>query len=728
MNASIVIKFIIVLTIIAGPGTSYCGFWSDVKEGFIGSFDCNLKAEILPTTKYGEIPGKTLLTNGPNKACKKIAAFQNNSRVKIIGQKNNWYFVEYSKLGNVYKGWIKKDIITLEETSNESHNESVLDKPLEASRTDSISRPMYPKDMVRNVQKVLNKKGYDAGVEDGIYGRGTKAAVELFQYDVGLEVSGNLDPKTIAKLNESQNIKLQASKKDKKTNAVNGIHPSNENMLKSKAQKSISNSTVNSKKSNTAISTLFKIKKCSTASSVSVYVNKDVRLWDDGIAKSLLLQGAKHRKDSCPNDGTMSMLDVFIGYKTNSSYPLLTRLDSNTQVSATFTIDSAYKLDKYVNYKNHAKEQRQLDLTKQLRKKNEEERIKQLTDGDYVFENISCGGNNRNYVYVLDTFDTTDDENVQELLGRAAEYGKIKCSKKGYVYAYIHPISRKNNDNKKNWHNEWASAGYYNNKELKRFSFNNKEGTRRKRKAAQEKAQKKRDAERLATAVQKVEEDYHTRQSRRMPLIAFYKKSEAAAVADVKKLLVNPYVHENNIVVIDAVFISMLDKNSAIFTKKMNPIVSDGFFIANNIPSTRFTEKKHLLLAARVLGNKRKKLPSGKEILSTQVSYIDAYEGNYQSSDISWLKSQKSNEMLVGEWREICNDGNAVAIFMEDGTASAKEGNEEVKYYWEILGKKLKYYDMQNKTGTWDIEFTGHNKYTRVASWNKMLKCTGERK
>lgn len=728
MNASIAIKIIIGLTIIAVPGKSYSGFWSDVKDGFLGSFDCNIKAEKLPTTKYGEIPGKTFLTNGPNKVCKKVAAFQNNSRVKIIGQKSNWYLVEYSKLGNVYKGWINKEIITLEETSNESQSEPVVDKPLEASRTDSISRPMYPKEMVRNAQKVLNKNGYNAGVEDGIYGRGTKAAVEKFQYDVGLEVSGNLDPKTIAKLNESKNNKIQTSNKDKKINSVNGIHPANENMPKSKSQKGISNSTVNSKISNTASSTLFKTKKCPKASSVSVYVNKDVRLWDDKVAKSLLLQGAKYRKDSCPNDGTMSMLDVFIGYKNNSSYPLLTRLDSNTQVSATFTIDPAYKLEKYVNYKNHAKEQRQLDLTKQMRKKKEEERIKQLTEGDYVFENISCGGNNWNYVYVRDTFDITDDENVQKLLRRTAEYGAIKCSKKGHVYAYLHPISRKNNDNKKNWHNEWASAGYYNNKELKRFSFNNKEGTRRKRKAAQEKAQKKRETEKLAIAVQKVEKDYHTRQSRRIPLLAFYKKSEAAAVVDVKKLLVNPYAHENNIVVIDAVFMSMLDKNSAIFTKKMNPIVSDGFFIANNIPSTRFTKKKHLLLAARVLGNKRKKLPSGEEILSTQVSYIDAYEEKYKSSDITWLKSQKSNEILVGEWREICNDGNAVAIFMEDGTASVMEGKEEVKYYWEILGKKLKYYDMQNKTGTWDIEFTGHNKYTRVASWNKMFKCTGERK
>jgi hypothetical protein len=204
MNASIAIKIIIGLTIIAVPGTSYCGFWSDVKEGFIGSFDCNIKAEQLPTTKYGEIPGKNILTNGPNKVCKKVAAFQNNSRVKIIGQKNNWYLVEYSKLGSVYKGWINKDIITLEETSNESQSESVVDQPLEASRTDTISRPLYPKEMVINVQKVLNKKGYDAGVEDGIYGRGTKAAVILFQQENGLVVNGELNQRTLTTLNITQ--------------------------------------------------------------------------------------------------------------------------------------------------------------------------------------------------------------------------------------------------------------------------------------------------------------------------------------------------------------------------------------------------------------------------------------------------------------------------------------------------------------------------------------------
>jgi len=49
---------------------------------------------------------------------------------------------------------------------------------------------------VRLAQLRLNEFGYDAGYADGILGVDTKYALELFQSESGLEVTGRLDKKT----------------------------------------------------------------------------------------------------------------------------------------------------------------------------------------------------------------------------------------------------------------------------------------------------------------------------------------------------------------------------------------------------------------------------------------------------------------------------------------------------------------------------------------------------
>lgn len=53
---------------------------------------------------------------------------------------------------------------------------------------------------VRTLQEALNRKGFNAGAVDGIFGRATTAAVRAFQRANGLTADGVVGPKTWAKL------------------------------------------------------------------------------------------------------------------------------------------------------------------------------------------------------------------------------------------------------------------------------------------------------------------------------------------------------------------------------------------------------------------------------------------------------------------------------------------------------------------------------------------------
>lgn len=63
-----------------------------------------------------------------------------------------------------------------------------------------VTRPMLQGDDVRDLQRHLNRLGFDAGYEDGLYGPQTFDAVREFQLNVGLDVDGIAGPSTIALL------------------------------------------------------------------------------------------------------------------------------------------------------------------------------------------------------------------------------------------------------------------------------------------------------------------------------------------------------------------------------------------------------------------------------------------------------------------------------------------------------------------------------------------------
>ena len=55
---------------------------------------------------------------------------------------------------------------------------------------------------VRNIQKILNKNGYQAGGEDGLMGQKTKTAIAAFQKDNGMAPTGQVDEALVRALLE----------------------------------------------------------------------------------------------------------------------------------------------------------------------------------------------------------------------------------------------------------------------------------------------------------------------------------------------------------------------------------------------------------------------------------------------------------------------------------------------------------------------------------------------
>ncbi|MEE3098620.1 MAG: peptidoglycan-binding domain-containing protein, partial [Pseudomonadota bacterium] len=63
-----------------------------------------------------------------------------------------------------------------------------------------LTTPLTKGGVVKALQSRLIEVGYDVGAVDGVYGDGTRTAVEWFQYDNDLEVTGAVDQATADKL------------------------------------------------------------------------------------------------------------------------------------------------------------------------------------------------------------------------------------------------------------------------------------------------------------------------------------------------------------------------------------------------------------------------------------------------------------------------------------------------------------------------------------------------
>lgn len=59
---------------------------------------------------------------------------------------------------------------------------------------------------VSNAQKILTKLGYGPLAADGVMGPSTRQALEEFQYKNGIPVTRDLDPATLQRLGEVNNV------------------------------------------------------------------------------------------------------------------------------------------------------------------------------------------------------------------------------------------------------------------------------------------------------------------------------------------------------------------------------------------------------------------------------------------------------------------------------------------------------------------------------------------
>jgi peptidoglycan hydrolase-like protein with peptidoglycan-binding domain len=71
--------------------------------------------------------------------------------------------------------------------------------PEKTAMVHTTAKKPTPNDQTLAIQKALNKEGYKIK-DDGLMGKHTRAAIEAFQKKNGLQISGNPDEETLAKL------------------------------------------------------------------------------------------------------------------------------------------------------------------------------------------------------------------------------------------------------------------------------------------------------------------------------------------------------------------------------------------------------------------------------------------------------------------------------------------------------------------------------------------------
>jgi hypothetical protein len=130
----------------------------------------------------------------------------------------------------------------------------------------------------------------------------------------------------------------------------------------------------------------------------------------------------------------------------------------------------------------------------------------------------------------------------------------------------------------------------------------------------------------------------------RNSLLNIMKNAKVKQQVDPEKLTTNPYIYEDQVVVLKSIFSNMLSRNEALFGGKQT--LGGGLkypFIVTNVPTTRFTEEIILLLIARVDGNKEYLMPSGNMTKIAHVEFIDSYDSEYKQEDLAWVL----NELII---------------------------------------------------------------------------------
>jgi hypothetical protein len=185
----------IAIICLVAPSTSSGGFLDELADGIKGilqrPLECSAQAAPIGTHQVATLPVGTEIYKGPGANCGSYGVTNQPLTVSLIGTSGSWYLFNATDItGKKLQAWTSKNNVSY---TGATQNQR------QANQT--IKYPSYSRELVANAQQSLNLRGYNAGVVDGLYGRGTRAAVIAFQQDAGLTPSGELDQSTLAALN-----------------------------------------------------------------------------------------------------------------------------------------------------------------------------------------------------------------------------------------------------------------------------------------------------------------------------------------------------------------------------------------------------------------------------------------------------------------------------------------------------------------------------------------------
>lgn len=144
-----------------------------------------------------------------------VKVLREGAKVTIKGTSGSWYKVSYNgNTGYVAKKYVNVSKSGSSSSSSSSSSKSSSSKSSSKESSDGTCSYGDTGNNVKKVQKRLKALGYYSSSIDGDYGNGTKKAVQNFQKNNGLKVTGNVNSSTLKKLNSSGAKKASAGMSD----------------------------------------------------------------------------------------------------------------------------------------------------------------------------------------------------------------------------------------------------------------------------------------------------------------------------------------------------------------------------------------------------------------------------------------------------------------------------------------------------------------------------------
>jgi uncharacterized protein YcfJ len=87
------------------------------------------------------------------------------------------------------------------------------DQGVSSTQADGQATTYNQPDQIRQAQMELNKRGFDAGPQDGVWGPETESAIRGFQKSKGLEVTGRLNDRTMKELGVAERSRATSERR-----------------------------------------------------------------------------------------------------------------------------------------------------------------------------------------------------------------------------------------------------------------------------------------------------------------------------------------------------------------------------------------------------------------------------------------------------------------------------------------------------------------------------------